>query len=144
MSEEMLQRLMGVISAQSNTRTDLVTGSFARCTARFNRTRVPEKVKKITTTIVLYKDVEGISDENALKGLPLLLQDTSATLWESVKTEANTFDEAIHLIRTSFAPSKPPHSVCIDFFGTRQEKNVSTDLFVCQKRALLAQLPYNI
>ncbi|XP_026475571.1 activity-regulated cytoskeleton associated protein 1-like [Ctenocephalides felis] len=44
----------------------------------------------------------------------------------------------------SFAPSKPPHNVYIDFFRTRQDKKVSTDLFVCQKRALVAQLPYGI
>ncbi|XP_026476253.1 activity-regulated cytoskeleton associated protein 2-like [Ctenocephalides felis] len=144
MSEEMLQQLMGAISAQSNTWTGLVTGSFARCTARFNGTQIPEKVKEFTTTIVLYKDLDGTSDENALKGLPLLLQDTAATWWEEVKTGANTFDEAIHLIRTLFAPSKPPHSVYIEFFGTRREKKVSTDLFVCQKRALLAELPYDI
>ncbi|XP_026462099.1 activity-regulated cytoskeleton associated protein 1-like [Ctenocephalides felis] len=144
MTEEMLQRLMGAIGTQASVRTDLTTGSFSRCTARFNGSRNSEKVQEFTTTIALYKDIEGISDEMALRGLPLLLQDTAATWWEGVKTEASTFDDAIRLLKSSFAPSKPPHSIFIEFFGTRQDRTTSTDLFVCQKRALLAQLPYEM
>ncbi|XP_026470154.1 activity-regulated cytoskeleton associated protein 1-like [Ctenocephalides felis] len=120
MTEEMLQRLMGVISTQACVRTDLAAGSFSRCTARFNGSRNSEKVQEFTTTIVLYKDIESIPDEMALRGLPLLLQDTA-----DLSHHINLMPTAtVYVLATGIKTS--PLRVIID---TASDRNYVTESF---------------
>ncbi|XP_030376502.1 activity-regulated cytoskeleton associated protein 1 [Scaptodrosophila lebanonensis] len=118
-------------------------GNFSACTTRFGGAREHDQVEEFITSIVTYKEVEDISDESALKGLPLLLYGIASTWWQGVRKEAKTWNDAIALIRENFSPAKPAYQVYMEFFEKKQEDNVAIDTFVVQKRALLAQLPEN-
>ncbi|KAH8245874.1 hypothetical protein KR038_009141 [Drosophila bunnanda] len=116
-------------------------GSFAACTHRFGGTRSYDEVEEFITNILIYKELEEISDENALKGLSLLFYGLASTWWQGVRKEATTWNDAIALIREHFSPVKPAYQVYMEFFEKKQEDCDPIDTFVVHKRALLAQLP---
>lgn len=116
-------------------------GSFSKCSARFRGQRDPNKVEEFITTVSLYKEVEAISDEEAVNGLPLLLEDFAATWWCGIKEEATSWKQALKLIRDAFAPPKPAYRVYLEMFDDRQTDSEPTDSFICRQRARLAQLP---
>lgn len=115
-------------------------GSFARCTSRFNGVHNHAKVSEFISTIAIYKDIEHISDANALRGLPLLLEGHAATWWTGVQREVTTWQEAMSLIQATFAPRRPAHQVYMEVFRSTQTERTPTDVFVSQRRALLAEL----
>lgn len=116
-------------------------GSFTNCTSRFGGQRDHEAVEEFITSIVTYKEIESISDEDALKGLSLLFYGLASTWWQGVRKEAKTWGDAIALIRDHFSPTKPAYQIYLEIFENKQDDHVPIDTFVCQKRALLAQLP---
>ena len=116
-------------------------GSISNCTARFGGQRDHEAVEEFITGIVTYKEVEGISDEDALKGISLLFFGIASTWWQGVRKEAKSWNEAIALIREHFSPTKPSYQIYMEIFEKKQNEGTAIDTFVCQKRALYAQLP---
>lgn len=116
-------------------------GSFSNCTARFGGERDYDSVEEFITSMVTYKEIEGISDEDALKGISLLFYGLASMWWQGVRKEAKTWNDAIALIRDHFSPTKPAYQVYLEIFEQKQGERVAIDTFVCQKRALLAQLP---
>ncbi|XP_017133159.1 activity-regulated cytoskeleton associated protein 1 [Drosophila elegans] len=118
-------------------------GSFSACTHSFGGTRDYDVVEEFITNIVTYKELEDISDENALKGISLLFYGLASTWWQGVRKEAATWNDAIGLIREHFSPTKPAYQVYMEFFQKKQEDHDPIDTFVVHKRALLAQLPAN-
>ncbi|XP_017069456.1 activity-regulated cytoskeleton associated protein 1 [Drosophila eugracilis] len=116
-------------------------GSFSACTHSFGGTRDHDVVEEFITNIKIYKELEYISDENALKGISLLFYGLASTWWQGVRKEAHTWNDAIALIREHFSPTKPAYQVYMEFFQNKQEDNDPIDTFVVHKRALLAQLP---
>lgn len=145
MSNDQFQQLLKTITDSRTTTppTPIISGSFSKCTARFNGKRCSNTVETFIRTTNIYKEIENISDADALKGLPLLLTDTAAVWWQGVQNEASTWDTAMKLIRVAFSPTKQAHQIYVEFFSTRQEASTPIDEFVCSKRALLAQLPDN-
>ncbi|XP_053965115.1 activity-regulated cytoskeleton associated protein 1-like [Anastrepha ludens] len=136
-------RLAAVASASSAAAPATVQtkGSFTNCTKHFRGQRDHEAVEEFITSIVTYKEVESISDEDALKGLSLLFYGLASTWWQGVRKEAKTWADAIALIRDHFSPTKPAYQIYLELFGKKQDDRCAIDTFVCQKRALLAQLP---
>ncbi|XP_012155476.1 uncharacterized protein LOC101450402 [Ceratitis capitata] len=135
-------RLAAVAGASSAAPATIHTkGSFTNCTSRFGGQRDHEAVEEFITSIVTYKEIESISDEDALKGLSLLFYGLASTWWQGVRKEAKTWGDAIALIRDHFSPTKPAYQIYLEIFEQKQEDSVPIDTFVCQKRALLAQLP---
>ncbi|KAH8401144.1 hypothetical protein KR009_003181, partial [Drosophila setifemur] len=118
-----------------------VKGSFSACTHKFGGARSHDEVEEFITNISIYKELESISDENALKGLSLLFFGLASTWWQGVRKEATTWKAATELIREHFSPTKPAYQVYMEFFQKKQEDTDPIDTFVVQKRALLAQLP---
>ncbi|XP_017061481.1 activity-regulated cytoskeleton associated protein 1 [Drosophila ficusphila] len=116
-------------------------GSFSACTHSFGGTRDHDVVEEFITNIKIYKELEDISDENALKGISLLFYGLASTWWQGVRREAETWNDAIALIREHFSPTKPAYQVYMEFFQKKQEDSDHIDTFVVHKRALLAQLP---
>lgn len=116
-------------------------GNFSACTHSFGGTRDHDVVEEFIGNIETLKDVEGISDENALKGISLLFYGMASTWWQGVRKEATTWKEAIALIREHFSPTKPAYQIYMEFFQNKQDDHDPIDTFVIQKRALLAQLP---
>ncbi|KAJ3658059.1 hypothetical protein Zmor_009825 [Zophobas morio] len=113
---------------------------FTHCPARFDGTRTKEAVEDFLATANFYKVTEKITDENALLGIPLLLQGTAYTWWTGVKAGINTWVDAVGVLRQEFAPTPPAYQIYLDVFATKQDQRTSTGLFVSQKRALLAQV----
>ncbi|XP_005181524.2 activity-regulated cytoskeleton associated protein 1-like [Musca domestica] len=116
-------------------------GSFSNCPSRFGGQRDHEAVEEFITSIVTYKEIECISDEDALKGISLLFYGLASTWWQGVRKEAKSWNDVLALIRDHFSPTKPAYQIYMEIFEKKQEDSVAIDTFVCQKRALLAQLP---
>lgn len=136
MSEEQFARMMRYI-----TEGYVASSSFSRCTARFKGSREEEEVKNFIKTVEFYKTVEKISDEDAIQGFPVLLEDFAAAWWQGVKQEAKTLGDALTLVRQHFAPAKPDYKIYMDIFETNQQPGVASDTFICEKRSLFSQLP---
>jgi len=149
MTQEQLQQLIDAVrvaatsdaakaAADNKTKSK---GSFANCTARYGGQRSHEAVEEFITSVETYKELEEISDDDALKGLALLFYDIASVWWQGVRKEAKSWKEAIALIREHFSPVKPAHQVYMEIFENKQDDKTAIDTFVLQKRALLAQLP---
>jgi hypothetical protein len=91
-------------------------------------------------TVDFFKTCEGITDNNAVKGLTLLLEGTAHIWWTGTKGSIFTWTEAQTAIRNEFAPSPPAFQVYQQVFATRQDDQTPTGLFTFEKRALLAQV----
>ncbi|XP_017466738.1 PREDICTED: uncharacterized protein LOC108359398 [Rhagoletis zephyria] len=102
--------------------------------------RDPSAVEEFIAAISVYKDIERISDADALRGVPLLLEEYAATWWIGVKDTVATFEEAVELIRTTFSPPMPDWKIYIKFFEQKQQTREATDSFICKKRLLFSQL----
>lgn len=113
---------------------------FTHCPVRFNGTRNKEAVEDFLSSANFFKETEGITDENALKGLPLLLEETAHTWWSGIASSVTTWQEATELIREEFAPRLPAYKIYTEVFKSSQSKATPTGQFICEKRALLAQL----
>ncbi|XP_037887841.1 activity-regulated cytoskeleton associated protein 2-like [Glossina fuscipes] len=147
MTTEQLQQLIESVRTSNPTASAGLTvstqskGSFSNCTASFDGQRDHEAVEEFITSIVTYKEVESISDEDALKGVPLLFYGLASTWWQGIRKEAKTWNDVLSLIREHFSPTKPAYQVYMEIFEKKQDDKAAIDTFVCQKRALLAQLP---
>ncbi|KAI8125535.1 hypothetical protein CVS40_4373 [Lucilia cuprina] len=133
-SDEQFQQILAAMSG------NVRSGSFTQCTARFKGQRDPAAVEEFLSAISVYKDIEKISDIDALRGMPLLLEDYAASWWIGVKDNVLTFEQAMSLIRSTFTPPIPDWRIFSNFFETKQQKNEPTDVFICKKRLLLSQL----
>lgn len=118
-------------------------GSFAKCSSRFNGTKEHD-VKTFIETIQIFKDCTCISDENALRGLPMLLDGYAATWWQGVKATVSSWDAALELLNGTFGPDTPPYRVYRELFSRQQDTKTPVHVFVCEARAILAQLPNNM
>jgi hypothetical protein len=149
MTTEQLQQLIEAvrISAANGAASAVTTaekkskGSFTNCGSRFGGQRDHEAVEEFITSIATYKEIECISDEDALKGISLLFYGMASTWWQGVRKEAKTWNDVLGLIRDHFSPTKPSYQIYMEIFEKKQDDKTAIDTFVCQKRALLAQLP---
>lgn len=147
MTTEQLQQLIEAVrvSAANSAAGGAVAGtskkSLSFCPAAFHGDRDHEVVEEFITAVVTYKEVEGISDEDALRSISLRFCGTASTWWQGVRKEAKTWGEAIALIREHFSPTKPSYQVYMEIFEKKQSERTAIDTFVCQKRALYALLP---
>ncbi|KAJ8928503.1 hypothetical protein NQ314_018937 [Rhamnusium bicolor] len=146
MTPEMLQNLLaGVQQAiQGSTTTTTTTvskdGNFSNCTSRFDG-KVNSNVEPFIDSIVVYKDCADISDENALKGLPMLLNEPASTWWQGIKSSITTFEEALLALKHAYGYAKPPHQIYRELFSREQNEDEPTDIFISKCRALLSYLP---
>ncbi|XP_073841546.1 activity-regulated cytoskeleton associated protein 2-like [Musca autumnalis] len=133
-TDSQFQQLLQVM--QKNNRT----GSFSHCTARFRGQRDAAVVEEFITAITVYKEIESISDDDAVKGLQLLFEDYAANWWIGVKSTVTTFSNAIKLIKNTFSPPLPDWRIFATISETRQQNKEHTDNFICKKRLLFSQL----
>ncbi|XP_073835504.1 uncharacterized protein [Musca autumnalis] len=134
LSEAQFQKL---IQAMNNNKR---IGSFAHCTARFRGQREPAAVEEFLTAITVFKDIENISDADAVTGLQLLLEGYAANWWIGVKKNVNTFDQAKALIKKTFSPPVPDWRLFTQIYEHKQQRTEHTDTFICKKRLLFSQL----
>ncbi|RZC37135.1 hypothetical protein BDFB_013012 [Asbolus verrucosus] len=94
-------------------------GNFVKCALRFDG-KPGSDVNGFIDAIEIYKHCAQVSDMNALRGLPMLL-------------------DVVNLLRITFGPKKPAYLVYRELFSTEQDYKTTTD--VCEKRPILSHLP---
>uniref|UniRef100_A0A1A9WF37 Ty3 transposon capsid-like protein domain-containing protein n=1 Tax=Glossina brevipalpis TaxID=37001 RepID=A0A1A9WF37_9MUSC len=146
MSEEQFRILIETIRSlapqlKDGTNENSSKGSFSNCPTRFFGQRDDDAVEVFIDAVQTYKDVEQISDKDALKGLSLLFSGLASAWWKGVRREAKTWESAMTLLREHFSPTKPSYQIYMEIFETKQGDSQRIDSFVLQKRALLAKLP---
>ncbi|CAK9832644.1 Activity-regulated cytoskeleton associated protein 1 [Anthophora retusa] len=141
MTEDQLARILSALSPRAST---AMQGSFAKCTARYSGQRDRAILEDFVTTTTIYKEIENITDDNAIKGLSLLLEDNAAIWWLGVKGTVKTWKKAAELLRDTFAPQRQAHEIYAEIFQTKQDPNKSTDAFIAEIRALFAELPQQL
>ena len=114
-------------------------GNFAECKSRFAGNK-GEAVEAFIDAIVVYKECVGVSDNNALKGLPMLLDGAAATWWQGTKASVTTWPEAVESLRRSYGEQKPNYRIFRELFSREQRSTEPTDIFVSHARALLSKL----
>lgn len=139
MTQEQFTALISKV-AEANESGNRHFKSFAACTKRYDGERNFNKVEEFVTSISVYKKIEKISDEDALEGLTLLLSGAAATWWNGVKGDVKKWNQALDAIKSAFAPKMQPHEIYLELYSKKQTTE-TIDAFVCEKRALLAQLP---
>lgn len=138
--QQLLQGMRDVFSVQApSTQINQQTGNFAGCKSRFSGKK-EENVEAFIDAITVYKGCVGVSDENAVKGIPMLLDGQAATWWMGAKSSLQTWDNAIESLRYAFGVNKPNHKIFKELFEKEQRKDEPTDIFVNNARALLAKL----
>ncbi|XP_020814834.1 activity-regulated cytoskeleton-associated protein [Drosophila serrata] len=143
MSDDQFRILIETIKALAPTKDEepLSKGSFSNCPVRFSGQRDHDAVDEFINAVETYKEVEGISDRDALKGLPLLFNNIAVIWWKGVRRDAKTWPDALQLLRDHFSPTKPSYQLYMEIFETKQEHGEAIDTFICKQRALLAKLP---
>ncbi|XP_063904794.1 activity-regulated cytoskeleton associated protein 2-like [Zophobas morio] len=71
-------------------------------------------VEEFITAANIFKDMEGISDQAAIAGLPLLLTAEANQWWNGVKSTIESWKHAIELIRKAFAPRRANHRLFLE------------------------------
>lgn len=93
-------------------------GSFGKCRTRVAGTK-QEDVEAFIEAINVYKECMSVSDDNAIKGIPILLDGNAV----------------------SGSRKLAPHKVFKELFSKIHNEKEPTDIFVSQCRALLSQIP---
>lgn len=140
MTTEQLEALIGNITQSLGQRVQIqpAPGNFAACASRFAGNK-NEDVEAFINAITIYKNCVNVSDENALKGLAMLLDNNAATWWQGLQATVNTWEEAIVALKHAYSISMPAHKVYKELFSNEQG-NEPTDIFVNKCRALIARL----
>lgn len=107
-------------------------GSFNNCTARFKGESDPQVVDVFISTISVYKDVERISDEDAIKGFPLLLEEHTEIWWQGIKAKAEKWENVIPLLRNYYASAKPAFRIYMEIFD--KNRKIMNQLMISSRR----------
>lgn len=137
LTQEQFQELLGRISAIHSS----ANMNFTQCAYRFHGERDHMKVDEFINAVTAFKQLEQIPDEDALFGLPLLLKDAASTWWAAVRSDVNSWTEALDRIRSEFAPTPPPYEVYLQIFANPQGGIEDIDDFLMGKNKLLRMLP---
>uniref|UniRef100_A0A6P7H3E9 Activity-regulated cytoskeleton associated protein 1-like n=1 Tax=Diabrotica virgifera virgifera TaxID=50390 RepID=A0A6P7H3E9_DIAVI len=103
----------------NRTPTHTSGGNFVKCTARFDGT-VNADVEAFLDNVITFKDCSQISDENALRGLSMLLNGSAATWWQGVKNTILTWEDAVQALRDAYSRKLPPHLIFRELFSREQ------------------------
>lgn len=117
----------GAAAGQQKAATD--TDSFAQCCSRFSG-ESGEDIEAFINAISIYKGCVNVSDANALRGLPMLLDKIATTWWQGIKSSVKTCDEELLAMRHAFGIRKPAHKIFRELFTKEQADNEPTDVFV--------------
>lgn len=139
MTPEMFQTLLDSMRLTTPP-TQNQNGNFSQCTARFSGD-ASDNVEAFIDSITVYKECVNISEENALKGLSMLLHDNAATWWQGIKSSVMTFRDALRALRHAYGYAKPAYQIYRELFSQEQSHDENTDIFISKARALLAHLP---
>ncbi|XP_063390383.1 uncharacterized protein LOC134676003 [Cydia fagiglandana] len=126
-------------SSTTSTPFPVEGGNFSRCKARFAG-NAEESIEGFIDAIEAYKDCANISDDNAIRGLSMLLTHSAADWWQGIKPETTSWTEVVDSLRHTYGDNRAPPRIYRDLFATPQGEE-NTHVFVAKCRALLAKLP---
>ncbi|KAG7304811.1 hypothetical protein JYU34_010177 [Plutella xylostella] len=119
-------------------------GTFAKCTARFDGAgRSADQLDAFIDAVQVYKECANVSDEHALRGLPMLLEGDAAVWWRGVRASVAGWGAALQRLRAMYGTPLPAYKVFRAIFSSEQNE-VRSDVYISRVRALLAQLPYEL
>ncbi|KAG7301039.1 hypothetical protein JYU34_015413 [Plutella xylostella] len=119
-------------------------GTFAKCTARFDGAgRSADQLDAFIDAVQVYKECANVSDEHALRGLPMLLEGDAAVWWRGVRASVAGWAAALQRLRAMYGTPLPAYKVFRAIFSSEQNE-VRSDVFISRVRALLAQFPYEL
>ncbi|KAL0838547.1 hypothetical protein ABMA28_016655 [Loxostege sticticalis] len=116
------------------------TSTLAQCSARYGGSKKSTDVETFLAAVNVFKKLERIEEKDALTGLPLLLTEDAAIWWQGVKAQVTTWADFEAKLRHTFAPKKLPYVIYQEIVQVSQAKQ-TTESFIAEKRALIAQLP---
>lgn len=143
--ERLLEKVMSqhpsspVSNSTSTASQAFGSGTFTHCTARFGGD-ADESVDAFIDAIQSYKDCANVSEENALRGLSMVLTNNAAIWYQGIKKEIHTWGEVIDLLINTYGDKRPPHRIYKELFE-QEQGNKNTDIFVSKCRALLSKIP---
>ncbi|XP_050559926.1 uncharacterized protein LOC126912318 [Spodoptera frugiperda] len=118
--------------------------NFVKCTARFDGTSPDAEVlEAFLDAVEIYKECAAVSDEHALRGLPMLLEGKAAVWWRGVKASVTTWADATARLRATYGVAQPAHLILREIFA-REQQEERAESFICRVRALIARLPYTL
>lgn len=133
MSDSQFKELISAITVSKRE-----TSTFARCSAKFGGSKT--EVEPFLAAVTVYKEVEKISDANALEGLPLVLVGDAAIWWQGVKGHVKAWGNFKERLRNTFSPKKLDYELYQEIVGIKQDDETPTEIFIAKKRALLAEM----
>lgn len=135
--QQVLQEVRSSTSAsfQSNT----ANGHFIKCTSRFAGKK-EDNVQAFIDAINMFNECVCVSEENALRGLPILLTESAATWLQGLKDAIFTWDLALTALRSAYGSNKPAHEIYRELFASEQGEDTPTDIFVSKARCPFAKL----
>ncbi|KAJ8720901.1 hypothetical protein PYW08_006366 [Mythimna loreyi] len=117
----------------------LLPGNFAKCTARYSGAP-DDSLDGFIDAMESYKDCAYVSDDNALRGLSMLLTGDAAVWWQGIKSTISSWSEAVTSLRSAFGDTRPPHRIYRELFNMSQGRE-KTEIFVAKARTMFARLP---
>lgn len=140
----LIQSMKTVLTADQNPSTSVAVpttaSNFSKCQSRFSGKK-DEDCDAFIDAISVYKECLHITNENAIKGLSMLLDGFAATWYRGIKSSITSWDDALKSLKHAFGFNKPPHQIFRELFSKEQGDKETTDVFVSSARALLARLP---
>ncbi|KAF5281911.1 hypothetical protein FQR65_LT14437 [Abscondita terminalis] len=146
LTNEQFQTLIANVAASNRSATPPTTtvhpnsGNFSKCSSRFSGHKADD-CDAFIDAISVYKECLNISDDNAIKGLSMLLDGQAATWWHGIKNNTATWEDALKSLRHAFGCNKPPHQIFRELFTKEQGDREPTDVFISNARSLLSRLP---
>ncbi|XP_041970596.1 activity-regulated cytoskeleton associated protein 1-like [Aricia agestis] len=120
-------------------------GNFTKCTARFDgSSHDGEVLEAFLDAVEIFKDCAAVSDEHALRGLPMLLEGDAAIWWRGVKSSVATWHDALARLRAIYGVAQPAYKIFRQIFASEQQDNERAEVMLCKVRALFAKLPYKV
>ncbi|KOB73625.1 Retrovirus-related Pol polyprotein from transposon 17.6 [Operophtera brumata] len=118
-------------------------GNFSKCTVRFSgSSHDGEVLEAFLDSVEIFKECAAVSDDHALRGLPMLLEGEAAIWWRGVKASVISWPDALARLRATYGVTQPAHKIFRQIFAAEQRDDERAEVFLCRIRALLAKLPY--
>ena len=128
----------------SGTTPSSYSGNLVKCTSRFDgSSEYPEAVEAFIDAVEMFMDCASVSDEMALRGLPMLLHGQAAVWWRGIRHEVTSWSEAVKRLRSMYGIPRPPYKLYRDVFAAEQGLE-RADVFIVRVRSLLSKLPYQL
>ncbi|XP_022831831.1 uncharacterized protein LOC111360193 [Spodoptera litura] len=93
--------------------------NFAKCTARFNgSSKNADELEALIEAIEVYRNCTNVSNEHALRGLPMLLVGEAAVWWQG-RSSVTSWTDALQRLRGMFGVPRPGYKILPRHFRYR-------------------------